>query len=131
MSVLLNRACSGRVAGAVVSFGKSAEDALIANGGATASTDASLTTGAYTQNTPQGKAAIAAGASSVVITNSMVDIGTKVWACVDQATADGTLLRVERVVCAAGSFTIYGTAAATATTVISWSIIPEDFMVGS
>lgn len=131
MTVLLNRAYQGRVSGAVASFGKNAEDSLIASSMATASTDASLTTGAYTQNTSQGKAAIAAGASSVVITNSKVDIGTKIFAVVDQAAADGTLLRVERVAAAAGSFTIYGTAAATATTVISWALIPEDFVSGS
>ena len=43
---------------------------------------------------------------------------------VAQAAADGTLLRVERVVCAAGLFTIFGTANATATTFIDWAIVP-------
>jgi hypothetical protein len=44
-------------------------------------------------------------------------------AVVAQTTADTTLLRVERVVPAAGSFTIYGTANATATTRIDWCVI--------
>jgi len=59
-----------------------------------------------------------------VITNDIVKANSKVWAVVGQAAADGTLLRVERVVPADGSFTIYGTANATATTIIDWAIIP-------
>jgi hypothetical protein len=126
MAVLLNRPYAGRLSGVVASFGINAETNLVGSGWASASTDASLTTGAYTQNTAQGKAAIAAGASSVVITNSMVDLNTKIWACVAQSTADGTLLRVERVLAASGSFTIFGTANATATTLIDWAIIDDE-----
>lgn len=131
MTVLLNRAYMGRVANAVAQFGKSAEDALISQGLATAAADTATTTGAYTQNTPSGKAAIAAGSSSVVITNSMVDANSKVFAVVAQATADATLLRVERVVTANGSFTIYGTANSTATTLIDWAILADDFAIGT
>ena len=55
-----------------------------------------------------------------------VNANTYVTAVVSQAAADGTLLRVERVVPAAGSFTIYGTAGATAATTVDWSIVnPE------
>jgi len=121
----------GRVSGAVAQFGKSAEDALISQGLATAALDTATSTGAYTQNTPQGKAAIAAGQSSVVITNSLVDANTHVFAVVAQATADGTLLRVERVVTANGSFTVFGTANATATTLIDWAIITPDIASGT
>jgi len=123
MTVSLNRAYGGYVSGAVVTLDKPTEDALIAQGLATASTAASSTTGAATANTYTGLAAIAAGASSVVITNSLVNANTFVTAVVAQAAADGTLLRVERVVPAAGSFTIYGTANATATTLVRWSIV--------
>lgn len=123
MTVLLNRAYAGTPAGTVTSFTAEVEAALIAQGLASASTRASTTTGAVTQNTLQGTVAIAAGASSVVVTNSLVDANSHVVAKVAQAAADGTLLRVERVVCAAGSFTIYGTAAATATTLIDWEIV--------
>lgn len=122
MTVLLNRSYGGTAAGQVVSFTTELEAALIAQNIATASTRASTTTGAQTQNALQGTAAIAAGASSVVITNSLVDANSHVTAKVAQAAADGTLLRVERVVCAAGSFTIYGTANATAATLIDWEI---------
>jgi hypothetical protein len=123
MTVLLAKAYGGVPAGQVVSFTSELEAALIAQGLATASTRASTTTGAQTQNALQGTAAIAAGTSSVVVTNSLVDANSHVDAKVAQAAADGTLLRVERVVCAAGSFTIFGTANATATTLIDWEIV--------
>lgn len=125
MTVLLSRAYMGRNAGETAQFGKAAEDTLIAAGLATTALDTTLTTGAYTQNTQQGKAAIAAGQSSVVITNNLVDANTKVFACVAQATADTTLLRVERIVVSNNSFQIFGTANATAATVIAWSILED------
>lgn len=131
MSVSLTRGYMGRVAGAVASFGKSVEDTLNAAGLAVASTDANLTTGAYTQNTTNGKAAIAAGAASVVITNSLVDIGSKVLAVVAQATADTTLLRVERIVVADGSFTLFGNGNATATTIIDWVVVNDQSAGGT
>lgn len=109
-------------AGSVVTLPASTESALIAQGLATTSA-ATPTTGAYSTNEFSGRAAIAAAASSVVITNPFVNANSKIWAVVAQAAADGTLLRVERVVPAAGSFTIYGTANATATTVIDWAIV--------
>lgn len=59
----------------------------------------------------------------MVITNSLVTAASVVHAQVAQAVADGTLLRVERVVPGAGSFTIYGTANATADTVVSFQVI--------
>lgn len=122
MTVSLVRGYAGAAPAAVISLTTELEAALVAQGLATASTRASTTTGAQTQNTLQGTAAIAAGASSVVITNNLVDANSHVTAKVAQAAADGTLLRVERVVCAAGSFTIFGTANATATTLIDWEI---------
>lgn len=109
-------------AGSIVTLPKSTEDALVAQGRATVSV-AAPTTGAQSSNEFAGRAAIAAGSSSVVVTNPFVNINSKIYAVVAQAAADGTLLRVERIVPAAGSFTIYGTANATATTVIDWSII--------
>lgn len=123
MAVLLGRAYAGRDAGAVASFTTSIEAALIAQGLA-ATSAAALTTGAYTQNLPSGRISVAIGSSSVVITNNLVDVNTKIFAVVAQAAADGTLLRVERVVAAAGSFTVYGTANATAATTIDWCL-PE------
>jgi len=122
MTVLLNRAYQGYVSGAIVALDASTEAALIAQGLAVTSA-AAPTTGAATANAVQGRCAIAAGASSVVITNAYVNANSKIFAVVAQAAADGTLLRVERILPAAGSFTIYGTANATATTVIDWTLI--------
>ena len=126
MTVTLNRSYAGYASGTIVSLDTTTEAALIAQGlASSASTAASAptATGAVTANTLQGRVSIAAGASSVVVTNSNVNVNSKIFAVVNQAAADGTLLRVERVVPAAGSFTIFGTANATATTVIDWVII--------
>jgi hypothetical protein len=123
MAILLNRPYGGYLSGTVANLQSNVETALIAQGFGSASSVASTTTGAVTANLTSGIAAIAAGQSSVVITNNLVDASTKIIAYVSQAAADGTLLRVERIVAAAGSFTIFGTANATATTLIAWSII--------
>lgn len=122
MSVTLNRAYAGLTAGQTAEFSQELEAALIAQGIAAAATANTATAGAITQNTWTGTAIIATGASSVVVTNSLVNANSVVFAVVSQAAADGTLLRVERVVPAAGSFTIYGTAAATANTTVTWAI---------
>lgn len=122
MSVLLNRAYAGFVAGTIAEFSSELEAALIAQGIATTNAGPA-TSGAQSNSVYQGQAVIPIGASSVVITNPNIDANSKVWAVVSQAAADGTLLRVERVVPAAGSVTIYGTANATAATVIDWAII--------
>ena len=125
MAVLLSKAYKGYLSGTVVNLPNSEETALIAQGLATASTVASTTTGAVTANVPQGICAIAAGSSSIVITNNLVNASSIITAYVSQASADGTLLRVERILAAAGSFTIYGTANATATTLIAWKVEPQ------
>lgn len=128
MAILLSRPYAGVAAGSVACFTTELEAALVAQNYGTASTRASVTTGAVTQNSLQGTVAIPASSSSVVVTNSLVDANSHVVAKVAQASADGTLLRVERVVCAAGSFTIYGTANATATTLIDWEVVPNSGM---
>lgn len=117
--ILLNRAYKGYLSGTIVQLPTSEEAALIAQG--LASTSAGpVTGGAVTANLNQGRAGVAIGAASVVITNNQVTAESKVFAVVAQAAADGTALRVERIVCAAGSFTIYVTAAATALTSVDW-----------
>ena len=123
MTVLLNAPYGNFASGSIVEFPASTETALIAQGIA-ATSASNPTSGAYTTNQSQGTVTVAIGASSVVVTNAMVTANSKVYAAVSQAAADGTLLRVERVVPAAGSFTIFGTANATAATVIDWAIIP-------
>lgn len=123
MTVTLNRSYMGYPAGAVAEFTSEVESALIAQGLAATAAATLITTGAATANAYAGTVAIAAGAASVVVTNSNIDANSKVWAIVAQAAADGTLLRVERIVAAAGLVTIYGTANATATTFIDWAIL--------
>lgn len=127
--ILLNRAYMGYLAGTVVQLPTSVEASLIAQGLAVTSAGP-VTTGAVTvgANVQQGRVAIAAGASSVTVTHAGVTAESKVFAVVAQAAADGTLLRVERILCANGSFTIYGTANATATTTIDWALLSPSGM---
>lgn len=122
MTVTLSRPYGSLAAGAITTFNASTEAALIAQGIAT--NGGTLTTGAYTTTELCGRASIAAGQSSVVITHPLVTATSVVYAVVAQAAADGTLLRVERVNPAAGSFTIFGTANATAATTVAWMIGP-------
>ena len=126
MTVLLARPYGGYTAGQTVQVTTTIENALVAQGiGAVVSTSAAaaVTNGALTTTLPAGRVTIAAGASSVVVTNASVDVNSKIYAVINQAAADGTLLRVERIVPAAGSFTIYGTANATAAVSIDLSIL--------
>lgn len=120
--ILLSRAYAGYASGTIVQLPTNTEAALIAQGWATTSAGP-VSTGAVTTSMTSGRVAIAASSSSVVVTNPNVDANSKIFAVVNQASADGTLLRVERVVPAAGSFTIFGTANATATTSIDWTIL--------
>lgn len=123
MTVTLNRSYAGYPSGQVVELTTDVESALVAQGLAATALATAVTVGAATANALSGTAAIAAGASSVVITNNLVDANSKVTAVVAQAAADTTLLRIERIVCAAGSVTLYGTANATATTLIDWAVL--------
>ena len=122
MTVLLNQGYAGYAAGTVRQLRTSTEASLVAAGLASTSA-AAITTGAVTTTETQGRVSIAIGASSLVVTNPNVTAESKIWAVVAQAAADGTLLRVERIVPANGSFTIYGTANATAATLVDWAIL--------
>lgn len=86
-----------------------------------ASTDTSGTPGAATINKTRGRVAIAAAASSVVVTNSLVTAASTVLVSLGGADATATSVRVTP---GAGSFTITANAAATAAT-------PCDFFVVS
>lgn len=84
------------------------------------STDSSGTPGNATNNNLSGRAAFAAAASTVVITNSQVTAASKVF--ISLGSADATLTSV-RVTPAAGSFTVTGNAAATGTTVFDFLVV--------
>jgi len=120
--ILLSRSYAGYNAGTIVQLGTQEEATLIAQGLATNSAGP-VTPGAVTTTKTFGRVGIAAASSSVVVTCPAVTTESKVFAVVAQAAADGTLLRVERVLCANGSFTIYGTANATAAVAIDWALV--------
>ena len=124
MAILLSKAYNNCAAGTVQEFTAELEAALIAQGLATTALVTAITTGAQSSASYSGTAAVAIAAASVVITNPIITANTKVWAVVSQAAADGTALRVERIVPGAGLVTIYVTAGATAATYIDWAILP-------
>lgn len=121
--VTLGRSYAGYASGSTVQLSADEEAALIAQGSAADAGANDVTTGAVTTTKTFGRVGIAAGASSVVVTCDKVKASSRIHAVVAQAAADGTLLRVERIVPANGSFTIYGTANATATTYINWCLL--------
>jgi hypothetical protein len=86
-------------------------------------TDSSGTPGNVTNNSPRGRAAFAAAGSSVVITNSSVTAQSTVLAQINQAAADTTCTVIVRVSVGAGTFTVFGIAAATATTVFDFVVV--------
>lgn len=122
MTVLLSRSYANAPAGTVITFSTELEASLIAQGLASSAARTATTTGAQLSDNLAGTAAIPAGQSSVVITNRFIDANSHITAKVAQVAADATLLRVERIVCSSGFATIYGTANATATTLVDWEI---------
>jgi hypothetical protein len=78
------------------------------------------TTGAQTINKTVGSVNFAAAASSLVVTNSLVTANSVILATV--ATNDTTMKSVQAVA-AAGSFTLYANAAATAETRVNFLVI--------
>jgi hypothetical protein len=130
MAINLTRSYMGLLAGTVVGLATNIEQALIAQGLASANASkANITPGNISYNGVQGTVVIPAGAGSVTITNSMIDANTKVVANIAQAAADGTLTSLPRIVAASGvagapgSVTIYGNANATGAVVVDWSIV--------
>lgn len=75
--------------------------------------DSSGTAGNVTNNSPRGRVAFAAAATTVTVTSSIVTASSMVIATL--RTADGTLTQILRVLPTAGSFTITANAASTGT----------------
>jgi len=95
---------------------------VLFNGAITAdTTDGSATPGAIEINKPSGKCAVAIGAASVVVTNSLVTAASHVI-CTLQFI-DATFTQILSVVPGAGSFTITGNAVATAATKIAFLVV--------
>lgn len=76
-------------------------------------TDSTGTPGNVTNNSPSGRAAFAAAASTCVVTNSSVTATSKVFVSLLSADTTLTALAAVPVTIAAGSFTVTGNAAAT------------------
>lgn len=77
------------------------------------------TTGAQTINKGAGSVNFAAGNTSLVVTNSLVTTSSIILAMVDA----GSAVNVQRVVAAAGSFTIYLNTTAGAEVAVKWVVI--------
>ena len=113
---ILSSSIDGNVVGIVGASGRE-----FAHPGSRA--DSSAAPGAATQHVTQGRVAIAAAASSVVITNRNVNAQTTVVAVLTGGgAADGTLTSILRVTPANGSFTITGNSAATAAVQVDYLV---------
>ena len=71
----------------------------------------------------QGRVAVPAAGTSVVVAHNNVTSESHVYAVIAQTTADATATSVVRIVPANGSFTIFVNAAATAVTTIDWTLL--------
>src|SRR6476659_8559453 len=78
MAILLSKTYNGCAAGSVQEFTAELEAALIAQGFGTASVVTSITAGAQNYTLYSGTASVAIGAASVVITNPLIVVNTKV-----------------------------------------------------
>lgn len=122
--IALNKSYAGYAQGAIAEFGAELELALIAQGIASTTLLTVASTGPITTSELKGSVVLAIAAASIVVTHPACNAGSRVLAYISQAAADATALRIERVVTASGSFTIYATAAATAATVIDFQLFP-------
>ena len=84
--------------------------------------DSTAAPGAATCNAYRGRSAIAAAASSVVITDALVTSSSVIHATLQ--SSDASLTSILSVVPASGSFTINGNSLAFATTNVAWSVVP-------
>ena len=123
MAILLSRSYKGVPSGNTASFTTDEELALVAQSIGTSAALSTITAGAMINNSSNGVVAFAAAATSLVVTNSLVDANSKIYAVINQATADTTFTFVARIVPAAGLFTIFANAGATAQTLVSWSLL--------
>lgn len=124
MTVALNRAYGGYIAGAIAVFDKPTEEALIAQGIAVNSTGVPSGGAQAPQTIMQGRATIPIGANSVAINHPLCTEQSVAFAAVNQAAVDATLLGIDRVLVADGVFTIYGTTGtvATAAVEVNWAL---------
>lgn len=84
-------------------------------------TDSSGTPGNATINASRGRAAFAASAAAVTISNSLVTAASQVLCVIE--TADATLTFIKSVVCGASSFVVTANATATGITKFSFVVL--------
>lgn len=116
------RGFGGYAASTIVQLLTNVEAALIAQGLGTNSAGP-VTPGAVTTTQLGGRVGIAAGGTSVVVTNTAFTTETKFLAYLSNAAADGTALSVTRITPAAGSVTFTLNAAAAAAVAIDWAVV--------
>lgn len=128
--IRLGRTYQGYPQGAIVELTPELESALIAQGLATTSAgpvtpgaQSVVNGGAFSQRMLVGTAAVAIGASSVVVSSDSITATSRGFAVISQAAADATATQVLRVSCAAGAMTITVNANATAQTEVSYFAI--------
>lgn len=92
----------------------------------TDSTDSSNTPGAATINKPSGRSSIASGASSVVITNSLVTVDSHIF--VNMQASDATTIHLKQVP-GSGSFTVTSLSAANATVNATSTVVFDWFII--
>lgn len=117
--ILLLRSYAGYPAGTIVQLQTVVEASLISQNLATASAGP-VTPGNVSTTASQGRAGIAAGGSSVVISNPAFTAESKFNAYLSNAAADGTATFVARITAAAGQVTIFLNTAATAAVAVDW-----------
>lgn len=120
--ILLGKSYAGYASGTIVQLPTPVEASLVAQGLATVSAGP-VTPGAVTTSMMQGRVGIAAGQSSVVITNPAFTTETKFTAVLSNAAADTTALYVARITPASGSVTISVNANATAAVAVDWAVL--------
>jgi hypothetical protein len=103
-------------------IGGTTRSTLAATTIASTATDSTGTPGNVTNNSANGRAAFAAAGTAVVVTNSSVAAADTVQVTLLGA-ADTTLTAIVGVTVAAGSFTVTGNAAATATKGFMFTVI--------
>lgn len=101
------------IGGALTVAGATTLAAVSATSLATFFTNSTATPGNVTNNSARGRVAFAAGASTVVVTSSLVTANSMIIATL--RAADGSLTSILRVLSIAGSFTITANAASTGT----------------
>jgi len=92
--ILLSQPYAGYTAGSVVSLQTNVELALIAQNRGVANAGP-VTPGNTVANEVVGRCAVPAAGVSVVITNNLVNADSRVFAIINQATADTTAFNVD------------------------------------